>query len=171
MVTCEHCGYDNPDEEILCVRCGLPVRALPFSEPPFGEDVGATRRLVLSAATSVPRWGTARLGDERRLLFHIRGHDKPLVIQVVDRVELGRTDTQTGEVPDISLDEYGASELGVSRRHAALLIEDGSLKVVDLGSANATFINGQKLMPSQSRILRDGDELRLGKMVVRVQFA
>lgn len=42
---------------------------------------------------------------------------------------------------------------------------------MDLGSANATYLNGQKLVANQSRILRDGDELRLAKMIVRINFA
>ena len=41
---------------------------------------------------------------------------------------------------------------------------------MDLGSANATYLNGQKLIPFQARILRDGDELKLGNCGVRVGF-
>jgi pSer/pThr/pTyr-binding forkhead associated (FHA) protein len=84
---------------------------------------------------------------------------------------LGRYDTDTGETPEIDLEEYDAQDLGVSRRHAAILIEDDAVKIMDLGSANATYINGQKLIARQARILRDGDELRLGRMVIRINFA
>jgi len=171
VVTCEFCGHDNPEGELLCAHCGLPLGIFPGDGQSECPDLDSTRRLVLSDVDSVLRWGTARLGAGQRLLLHIRGHDKPLVLKVTERVELGRTDTKTGDAPDVKLDAYGAGEAGVSRRHAALSFENGVLKVMDLGSANATYINGQKLFPNQPRILRDGDELRLGRMVIRVQFA
>ncbi|MCO1333525.1 FHA domain-containing protein [Microbulbifer sp. OS29] len=45
----------------------------------------------------------------------------------------------------------------LSRRHARLEVREGLLFVVDLGSANGTFINNRKV--SESRVRR-GDELR-----------
>lgn len=165
MIKCPHCDGENPDSEVLCIRCGLPLR------PGSGKE-GSTRLLENEqAVTNQPRWGTARLGAERKLLLHIRGHDKPLVVNVADELVLGRVDVDTGEVPQVDLTDYGALDMGVSRRHAAILIEDESLKVMDLDSANATYMNGQKLIARQARILRDGDELRLGHLIIRVDFA
>ncbi|WP_237055991.1 FHA domain-containing protein [Microbulbifer sediminum] len=45
----------------------------------------------------------------------------------------------------------------LSRRHARLEVRDGLLFVVDLGSANGTFLNNQRV--SETRVRR-GDELR-----------
>lgn len=42
--------------------------------------------------------------------------------------------------------------------------------VSDMGSANSTYLNGQRLMPYEPRILRDNDELRLGRLVIRISF-
>ena len=171
MVKCKHCGFENPDDEFLCVLCSMPLRMEDAEASPEPKN-GATRVLDNPReASNFPRWGTARLGMERKLLFHVRGHDKPLVVNLSDQLVLGRYDTDTGDTPDIDLQAYGAQDLGVSRRHATILIEDDTLKVIDLGSANATFINGQKLIAHQARILRDGDELRLGRLVIRVNFA
>ena len=170
MVTCMHCGHDNPENTVLCTHCGLPVES-DLIDPSLQSREGATRRLdSMSQSSAFPRWGTARLGTERKLLLHIRGHDTPLLIELIESMILGRYDTDTGETPDIDLEEYGAQDMGVSRRHAAVLIEDDAVKIMDLSSANATYINGQKLIPRQARILRDGDELRLGRMVIRVNF-
>lgn len=93
------------------------------------------------------------------------------MIRLQDKLVLGRYDSETDTSPDVSLDDYAATELGVSRRHAAITVEEDGVKVMDLNSANATYINGQKLIAYQSRILRDGDELCLGKLVLRVTFA
>lgn len=45
----------------------------------------------------------------------------------------------------------------LSRRHAQLSVKDGLLYVKDLGSANGTFVNGERV--SEARVKR-GDELR-----------
>jgi predicted component of type VI protein secretion system len=116
------------------------------------------------------RWGTSRLGAERKLLLHVRNTLKPLEVCLTDKLVLGRFDTETGEAPDVDLAQYGARDSGVSRRHAMIMLEDETLKIVDLGSANATYLNGQKMMARQARILRDGDEIRLGKMTIHVHF-
>jgi pSer/pThr/pTyr-binding forkhead associated (FHA) protein len=49
----------------------------------------------------------------------------------------------------------------VSRLHAILENHGSAWSIRDLGSRNGTFINGEKV--DAERILRSGDELRLGK--------
>ena len=51
----------------------------------------------------------------------------------------------------------------VSRRHAEIRLEDDVFRVVDLGSANGTFINGHLVEQSP---LRTGDRLQLGQTVM-----
>ena len=114
--------------------------------------------------------GTARMGAEQLLLLHVRGHDEPLKVTLTTTVVFGRRNADTGELPDIGLDEFDAREHGISRRHTKLSYDAGIIQVMDLGSRNGTFLNGQKLIAHQNRILRDGDELRLGTLVIRVIF-
>ena len=68
----------------------------------------------------------------------------------------------------------------VSRYHCAFEIEPPTVRVRDLGSLNGTYVNGEKigqrsagLGPDEMdlegvRDLRDGDEVRLGGTVIRV---
>jgi hypothetical protein len=70
----------------------------------------------------------------------------------------------------VDLSPYGAEDAGVSRRHVELRVRENHLFAVDLGSTNGTYLNGQRLEPNQPRILRDGDEMVLGKLAVRVRF-
>lgn len=72
--------------------------------------------------------------------------------------------------PDIDLSDYNAIEMGVSRRHVRIVRQFGTAQVEDLGSLNGTFLNGERLLPHQSRVLRHEDELRLGRLVLRVSF-
>jgi len=49
---------------------------------------------------------------------------------------------------------------GVSRHHAELRVEDGEVVLVDLGSTNGTFVNGQ---PVRRISLTDGTRVTLGR--------
>lgn len=164
MIKCVLCGFENLEGDLVCANCGSGLG-------PLAADNGETRMLnAQSVRAQSANWGTARLGKGHQLLLHIRGHAKPLTVNISDQLILGRFDVESKQAPDVGLDEYDAQDLGVSRRHAAILVEDNTLKVMDLGSANATYMNGQKLVAHQARILRDGDELRLGRLVMRVNF-
>ena len=49
---------------------------------------------------------------------------------------------------------------GVSRHHAELRLEDGEVVLLDLGSTNGTFVNGQ---PVRRVLLTDGTRVTLGR--------
>jgi DNA-binding winged helix-turn-helix (wHTH) protein len=56
--------------------------------------------------------------------------------------------------------------VGVSRRHARILLTDAGAVLEDLGSKNGTYVNGVRL--DRPHPLVDGDEIRLGS--VRIVF-
>lgn len=119
-----------------------------------------------------PRWGTARFNDHMNLILTVTEQPGRFVFDA-DRVMemvIGRYDAAAQVSPDVDLTPYGASGKGVSRRHAAIVRRDGALHLVDLESPNGTYLNGQKLIPNQARVLRDGDDIRLGHLVLRVTF-
>jgi hypothetical protein len=78
---------------------------------------------------------------------------KPLQVYNLDqtRVRIGR---EAGV--DIVIDNPG-----VSRLHAELRKEGDGWTVTDLGSANGTFLNGQRI--SATQLIKAGDEIGLGK--------
>ncbi|MFL6215356.1 MAG: DUF3616 domain-containing protein [Blastocatellia bacterium] len=53
----------------------------------------------------------------------------------------------------------------VSNTHAMLLARDGGYSIVDLGSRNGTYVNGERL-GTQSHTLRHGDSVQLGQTVL-----
>ncbi len=117
-----------------------------------------------------PNWGTARLTSH--LVLYLRDTDARFAFEAktIDHLTIGRRDPLTGESPEVDLELYGGLDKGVSRRHASVIRSDGSLNIVDNGSPNGTYLNGQKLVAQQARIVRDGDDIRLGHMVLRVAF-
>lgn len=49
----------------------------------------------------------------------------------------------------------------ISRMHCKIIYEDGQNKLVDLGSANGTFVNGEKLTPNAAVPIAPGDAIQL----------
>jgi pSer/pThr/pTyr-binding forkhead associated (FHA) protein len=87
-----------------------------------------------------------------------------------DRTLLGRSDASSNQKPDLDLAPYGAIEKGVSRVHAAIDRQEDTLTLVDMGSSNGTRLNGTALPPNEPHILRDGDEIEMGKMTIHIYF-
>jgi hypothetical protein len=167
MQVCSNCGAENKEQDVYCYRCGhlLPSVQLPSSDAGTRLLKGATQQLALPKRT----WGTARLDNEELITFRIKGNDTPLHLYLSEEeVIMGRTHGDT--VVDVDLTPYDAADKGVSRRHVRLKRENDTVTIVDLGSANFSYINGQKLVANEVRILRDGDELRLGRLSMRVTF-
>src|SRR5947209_10670311 len=57
----------------------------------------------------------------------------------------------------------------VSRRHAQIESRGGVPYLTDLGSANGSFLNSQKLDSSSPKVLKPGDVIRLGNTTFLIQ--
>ncbi len=164
QVRCPNCRKPNKPTDVFCYACGEFLRRdnNMMETARFGDDASApatdyfgvesTLILIVTGAKDAPR-------------FRIRPQD------FRHEVVIGRSDGGT-MTPDIDLTPHNASELGISRLHAALQhnTRNNILSISDMKSANGSFVNGQKLYPQEVRTLRNGDELRLGRMVLRVFF-
>lgn len=165
MITCPYCAHDNQEGVLFCEECGQPL---------FGEGAAAIATRKLAGATNQldgkNAWGTARFGQNASILLHIRDNPRPVEIKPQEETILGRHDGSNPSTPTIDLTAFGAYEHGVSRIHAAIRRGEDTLTLVDLGSVNGTHLNGQRLIPNQPRVLRDGDEIRLGRLVCHIFF-
>jgi ABC-type multidrug transport system ATPase subunit len=83
---------------------------------------------------------------------------RPLDLAGRDQVTIGRSPQC-----DIAL-----AHPAVSREHARVVATRGELRVVDVGSSNGTFVNGERVAPGSPRRVENGDEIRVGpvKLVV-----
>jgi predicted component of type VI protein secretion system len=96
---------------------------------------------------------------------------EPILLKQRRETILGRRDPATGIMPDVDMTPFAGYRMGVSRRHAAIRRTDNDqLELWDLGSSNGTYLNGVRLVAHRPNRLKDGDEIRLGQMVMRVRF-
>jgi hypothetical protein len=171
MNICPECNYQNRPGELFCQDCGSPL----FNFKRNGaDDVASTRHLDVNASppqADAPLWGgTTSLSTQGELLIHIRDHDQPLTVRPKDELIFGRSDAKNNHYPDIDLSPYGAIEEGISRVHARLRRSGATITLADMNSVNGTFLNGQRLPPNQDRVLHDGDEVTLGRLVMHIYF-
>ncbi len=161
MVFCEFCGAS------LIGKQPLDTKSLDSKEEAKHGQYGVDT----DALTDVRAQGTSTFEESDRLRLEIEGCPDPLLFEVKEEAIFGRKDPATGAMPDIDLTPYAGYRMGVSRRHAAIARNaTQGLDVRDLGSSNGTFLNGQQLVAHRLYHLRNGDELRLGQMVIRVIF-
>ncbi len=165
MIKCPYCQHDNMEGSLVCIECGLSLWGNAQDEVPTRELEDEANEFSVKSG-----WGTATFQDKSQIIIHIRDGGEPITVVPGDEYLIGRRDTASGIAPDLDLTGYGALERGVSRVHAALRRGEDVLSIVDLGSANGTFLNGQRLAAHQPRLLRDGDEIRLGKLVMHIYF-
>ena len=145
-VTCSQ-GHENPDGSMYCDQCGeeLPVAAPAPSYP------DASAAPAAPAVLGSPRITLKEDGAE----FKLEGKSEFLV---------GREDPVSNIFPDIDLTPHNGEDYGVSRMHAKIYVQGGQYLVEDLNSTNSTYINRQKLAAKTPTSIKDGDEVRFGKV-------
>lgn len=173
MNKCPNCGHENRAGEILCTNCstalveGVSTSTKKISEAEqaevskaFGEDV-----LKQDQTNDVfPVTATLRL--------EIVGSPMPIKVKFTkSNLTLGRRDPATGALPDIDLAPFAGYRMGVSRRHSEIRRnEEGHLELLDLGSSNGTFLNGQRLPPHTPYRVQNRDKMALGQIVMEVIY-
>ena len=158
---CESCGHDftSVTSSSQPGPFGLPsVVSPPPATPPatatWTAVVTADRayfdRVVATAGPDAPGLNFPAYCPERR--FPLSGTE----------VRVGRRSVSRGIDPEIDLTGPPADP-GVSRLHALFIAgPDGAWSVVDPGSENGTFLNGNAIPENQAVPLRDGDRVHLG---------
>lgn len=149
-VTCPTCGSSQPAGQAFCDNCGAQLSGAPPSGPPPSvpppvqpsvQPVGRPRLVVAGTGVEIDLSGKAEAA-------------------------IGREDPVSGVFPEVDLTPHGGEEGGVSREHAKLTFQGNQWQVQDLNSTNFTFVNNQKLNPGMPQPLNDGDQVRLGKVVL-----
>ena len=109
-------------------------------------------------AVMVKNWVTLHLMDTGQVL--------PLAER--NEFTIGRISEGQPIMPDIDLSPYQAYANGVSRLHAVIKREASHIFLMDLNSANGTYVNGKRLNPNVEHTLKNGDVVALGKLKIQI---
>jgi hypothetical protein len=91
-----------------------------------------------------------------------------LLVELAERITLGRQSEDTGTSISVDLTPCGGAKLGVSRQHAVILIDQDEHLLQDLDSTNGTWLNETRLPPHVSHALKNGDMIGLGQIKMYV---
>jgi hypothetical protein len=166
VVKCPVCQKENPENTLFCDECGSYL---------LGGNGNETDLLPASRVTWMNREETtgvpgADVTSPLGLKLTIPDSGRDVEMPLTKEVTIGRLDPTSASFPDVDLTRNDALDKGVSRRHAKITRRGREVFIEDLGSINGTFINRKKLTPYFPEALRNGDQLQLGELMLRVSF-
>lgn len=136
------------------------------------ESMLNSARLNSDESRAVIRIDSSQLQSEasapKRLRFMIREGGAVLEAELKDNLIIGRR-SSSGNV-DIDLLDHHGIELGISRHHVTIEQVQSRVLVRDVNSVNGTTLNGKQMVPTHVYELNSGDELKLGRMHIKVYF-
>lgn len=179
LVQCPACGAENLPDSTFCSNCGILMEAPAESEvsstEPEAQPESAEEAETLAVeaapmveeappeAVAVP----ATPAPTGRARFVVRDSGAEIALPEAEgEYVIGREDPVSGVFPAVDMNAHDGENLGVSRRHAQLTIEAGIYFIQDLDSTNFTFLDRKKLAPFAPAALSNGDEVRLGNLVM-----
>jgi hypothetical protein len=142
---CPACNEENPVSEVICRVCMTdltsvsPVPAGTGKAPTTAEESVVELESVSDQTLYAPVVLTLRLSDGR-------------MVPVASGDVLGRSGGTSIFFEDCRT---------VSRRHAKVDFRGGTWQIEDLRSTNGTWVNGKRLEPGQSCLLKAGDVVGL----------
>jgi hypothetical protein len=97
-------------------------------------------------------------------------NSKPIALCTEREFVLGRGGALVS-MPLFDLSEFDAYAMGVSRTHAVIKAVDNEYVLVDLNSANGTWVNGDRLLPAKPHSLSSGSVIQLGRLKLVVIYS
>ncbi|NJL95687.1 MAG: FHA domain-containing protein [Anaerolineae bacterium] len=144
----------------------------PAETNPVGEGERPNETILISREEFISPHAQNRrayFSRSMQLVLYIMETDTRIPVYIENYITLGREETHLGE-QHLDLSAHNAVQLGVSRRHARLIRSTATVMIEDMSTLNGTYLNGVRLAAGQPAVLSDGDELRLGKMLMAVIF-
>ena len=161
-VFCWNCGKPNRKGEVICVHCGSLMNTASTTNAATKQLVKDDFQPEAFRATSTLNLGVSH----NSAVIELRPQDQD------HETIVGRADSKGVISPDVDLSAHGGSQMGVSRMHMSIGFdaENERIIITDMGSVNGLFVNGQRLANKEDRVLRHGDQLRLGELVLNVSY-
>lgn len=167
MITCSECGAAQYEGALFCSECGRFLLNAPQKSTtplPFYKHSHHPPPPVLIRQKLEPAVGS------KNVTFVVPGNRQRFTLQLTDKIRVGRFDPEAGLAPELDLGKMDGAEQGVSRMHAVIQLSNQNVVLMDLNSTNGTLLNNYRLPPSQPYLLKSGDEVRFGDMLIHIFF-
>lgn len=172
MITCPNCHQQELSGALFCSECGAQLRdygkapTQPFQIRP--AETLPEKETYDSAR--IPRTPVETVDQTKKDIVSLFIVDAKHAIKLSGRSEytLGRTSEDQPIIPDIDLTDFEAYVMGVSRLHAVIKLGQQRVSIRDLGSANGTRVNGERIIPNVDFPIKHGDSIALGKLMIQV---
>ncbi len=164
MIVCPSCKHEEIIGALFCSECGARLSYEIFMEATAKREASREAQPVAPQARQptsqpLPGFQVAVMVFDSGVILPLEGGQE---------FTLGRVSGNQPILPDVDLSPYGAYEGGVSRLHATINIAKDAVTIMDLGSANGTWVNGKKIPAHQPFPLQHGDVISLGKLKVQM---
>jgi hypothetical protein len=166
MIKCPTCQVEHPENAPFCHECGSYLLEGNRKE----TDLMAAAEVTWMEREETCEAAEKEITSPLALKLTIPGSERDVEMPLTKEMNIGRRDPTSAWFPDVDLTIDGGLEKGISRRHAKITRRGSEVFIEDLGSMNRTFLNHKKLTPYLPEVLKSGDELQLGKLILRVSF-
>jgi len=146
-----------------CAQCEYPIAP---ATPPTTET-GQLRRSPQVTPKLDP--GQREFSSDTTVLLQVLPSGRCLNLALKQPAILGRQ-ASSGPETVVDLSDLNALQHGVSRHHCRLERRSRHLVVIDLDSANGSYLNSEPLLPHRPYVVASGDKLILGTLHIAVSF-
>ncbi len=158
---CPRCGKVNHPERLVCEGCGMQLAD--------EETTASLGQVENDPGPAVWPDGDVIVTDKEPVIFEVEGVQ--FALPEGQEITVGRHRLPSDSpCPHVDLSSFHAYEKGVSRQHVLVQRKKLLVYVTDMNSTNGTLLNGRRLQPDSERLLRNGDELQLGRFKVKVHL-
>jgi hypothetical protein len=169
MATCPFCQATYVANTVFCHECGHYLLEADKRET---DPLDVKKNGWVGQPVNGPQLDSSLPVNARRVAIRLKiGPEKREIEVPLQRsIHLGRVDPALDVYPEIDLTPYNSLGKSISRRHATISRQGDTVVIEDMGSINGTFVNGKRLDPYLPELLKSGDILQLGKLLMEVEI-
>lgn len=162
MINCKICKHQEYVGAFFCSECGSQLLA--------DEDLDIDTLVIPSRDHTTAPGDKVSAGDLAESVsgFGLYNAEQKEYLEIPSSHEFTIGRFVDGQVitPDVDLNPFEAYEYGISRLHATIRYDPKSQNyyIVDLGSANGTYVNEHEIPANSEVPIKHGDKLKFGKL-------